>query len=98
MESQVTNKLIHLSSEIPKNLPANLLIGNRFPESLPILCHAICKQCLWVKCWRSKSRAEKAEKARNLKTKKNKSKHKLWQVQTGKTTPRWLNTKRKWNV
>jgi len=38
---------------------------------------AICKQRLRVKCSRAKVRTEEAGK---LKTKKSKSKHKLWQV------------------
>jgi len=54
----------------------NFLIGNRFHVTLRILNPKSCKQCLRLKSWKAKIRAEKANK---LKTKMKKSEHKLQQ-------------------
>jgi len=60
--------------EVSKESISKFFIGNRFHVKLRILSSEIRKQSLRVKSWKAKIRAEEVNK---LKTKMNKSEHKL---------------------
>jgi len=62
------------TSEMSKESISKFLIGSRFQVKLRILSPEICTQFLRVKGWKATDRAKKANK---LKTKMNKSEHKL---------------------
>ena len=62
-------KLSHICIEVTSLLTGEefesisiFLMGNRFHVTLHILSPKSCKQCLSLKCWKAKIRAEKASK------------------------------------